>query len=384
MPPAFPPAEYATRRARLDAAMDASGLDALLLHAPESHYWLTGYDTFGFCFPQGMLVARDGEPVLLTRSADRLQAKLTSTVEDVRVWTDGVDDPAALLGALMREMGWRGRRVGVELDTHGLTGAHWRRLEPILSDVAPRWSDASALVPTLRLTKSPAEIAHARRAAALADDAWDAVRPLIRPGADESDLLAAMQGAVLAGGGDYPGNPFVLGSGDGALLCRSKTGRRRLDGRDQLTLEWAGVHANYHAALMRTVVIGEPRPEHGAMHAAARAALLACEARLRPGRTMGEVYAAHAEALDERGFGHAKLNACGYALGARYAPSWMEPQMFRANEAVAIEPDQIYFLHMILMDERTGAAMCLGRTSLTTKGDPEPLSRLSLDLPVAA
>jgi Xaa-Pro dipeptidase len=50
-----------------------------------------------------------------------------------------------------------------------------------------------------------------------------------------------MQAAVFEGGGDYPGNAFIIGSGRDALLCRYKTGRRRLDPRDQLTLEFAGV-----------------------------------------------------------------------------------------------------------------------------------------------
>ena len=135
---------------------------------------------------------------------------------------------------------------------------------------------------------------------------------------------------------------------------------------------------------MRTVVVGKPRPEHVAMHAAAREALLACEERLVPGRTMGEVFAAHAETLDAHGLGHARLAACGYALGARYAPSWMEPQMFRAGEPVVVAPDQMFFLHMILADERTGAAMTLGRTSLVTADGPEPLSRLPLEMDVVA
>ena len=43
---------------------------------------------------------------------------------------------------------------------------------------------------------------------------------------------------------------------------------------------------------------------------------------------MREVYQAHAHVMDEAGLAHARLNACGYALGARCAPSWMEPQMF--------------------------------------------------------
>ena len=67
------------------------------------------------------------------------------------------------------------------------------------------------------------------RPAALADAALDAGAAAIRPGADEGDILAAMQGAIFAGGGDYPANEFIIGSGADALLCRYKAGRRKLD-----------------------------------------------------------------------------------------------------------------------------------------------------------
>jgi Xaa-Pro dipeptidase len=78
----------------------------------------------------------------------------------------------------------------------------------------------------------------------LADDALDAALPLIKPGGREADILAAMQGAVFSGGGDYPANEFIIGSGPDALLCRYKAGRRKLNEvSDQLTLEWAGVSA---------------------------------------------------------------------------------------------------------------------------------------------
>ena len=59
-------------------------------------------------------------------------------------------------------------------------------------------------------------------------------------GVDEGDILAAMQGAVFRGGGDYAGNEFIIGSGNDALLCRYFSGRKRLTDRDQLTLEFAG------------------------------------------------------------------------------------------------------------------------------------------------
>ena len=52
--------------------------------------------------------------------------------------------------------------------------------------------DASDLVPALRLVKSAAELAYVRRAAELADEALDAGLDLIRAGADEGAILAAI------------------------------------------------------------------------------------------------------------------------------------------------------------------------------------------------
>ncbi len=114
----------------------------------------------------------------------------------------------------------------------------------------------------------------------------------------------------------------------------------------------------------------------------ARAALDAVEAALRPGRTAGEVFEAHARALDGRGLAAHRLNACGYSLGARYAPSWMDWPMFYRDNPAVLAPDMVFFAHMILMDSDAGAAVTLGRSYRITEGAPESLSRASLDLPV--
>src|SRR5688572_16511914 len=74
----FEPEEFAARRDRLMIVMAEQKLDAVLLFAQESMYWLTGYDTFGFCFFQCLVVKADGSNVLMTRSADLRQARQTS------------------------------------------------------------------------------------------------------------------------------------------------------------------------------------------------------------------------------------------------------------------------------------------------------------------
>ncbi len=372
--------EYGERLNRLTGRMREEKLDAMLLFAQESMYWLTGYDTFGYCFFQCLIVKQDGSMVLLTRSADLRQARHTSTINDIRIWIDRAHaDPAADLKDLAMDMDLLGARIGVEYDTHGLTGHNQRLLDnqfTAFADIV----DASLLVSQLRLVKSAAETAFIEKAAGLADDALDAAILLAHAGANESQILAVMQGAVLEGGGDYPANSFIIGSGADALLCRYKSGRRTLDINDQLTLEWAGVSAHYHAAMMRTILIGEPTIRHYELYSAARNTIEAIETVLRPGNTFASVFDTHAKIMDESDLARHRLNACGYSLGARFAPSWMEHQMFHAGNPQEILPAMSLFVHVIIMDSDSGTAMSLGQTYLTTEGPPKSLSRHGLDM----
>jgi Xaa-Pro dipeptidase len=375
----FAPGEFAAREAAVRAAMEAAGLDALLLFRQESMYWLTGYDTFGYVHFQALVLRADGRLVLLTRSADRLQARFTSRIDDIRIWRDAGDArPEAELRDLLAGLGLAGRRIGVEWDAYGLTAARGQRVSAALDGFATL-DDASFLVSELRAVKSPAEIACHREAARLADAALDTAVAATGPGAFEGDILAELQGAIYRGGGDDPANEQIIGSGPGALMCRYYSGRRRLGDDDLLTLEFAAAWRHYHAALMRTVIVGRPDPAVLAMHAACREALLAAEGALRPGTPLGAAFDAHARVMDARGFGAAKLNACGYSLGTTFAPNWMDWPMAFDGQPYVVRPGNVFFLHMILFDAERGHAMTLARTSLVTEAGAEPLSTASLE-----
>jgi Xaa-Pro dipeptidase len=377
----FDAPEYAARQARATKVVADAGLDALLMFAPESHFWLTGYDTFGFAMFQAMVLTAKGDIHLLTRMPDLRQARYTSTLPDdhIHIWPEFEGcDPTTDLAHLLTDLGVAGT-VGFESQTVGLTDFNGQRLRAAVAQL----QDASDLIRGLRRTKSSAEIAMHRRAAALSDDALDAGLAVTHAGAFEGDILAAMQGAVFKGGGDYAGNEFIIGSGDGALLCRYYSGRRHLDPADQLTLEWSGTFARYHAAMMRTVVIGAPTQSHTRMHAACAEALVACEKAIKPNAPMGDVYTAHANVFDAHGFSHARLQACGYGMGAVYNPIWVDFPMFYEGNPLLMQQGQVFFLHMILMDSDSGAAMTLGHSVLVTDTGCERLSRHPLDLLIA-
>ncbi len=375
----FSERELAERRARCCEAMQKQGLYGLLIFRQESMFYLTGYDTFGYVFFQCLYLGADGTMTLLTRAPDLRQAQHTSVIQDVRIWVDGPEaEPAEELRAILEEHGCRGKRLGVEYEAYGLTARNGKRLDSALDDFC-HLNDASLLVTEQRAVKSPAEIAYVRRAAELADAAWDQALALTRPGAEEAEILAAMQGAILAGGGDYPGNEFIIGSGPGALCCRYFSGRRSLDQDDQLTLEWAGAYRHYHAAMMRTLPVGRVPDRQREMHEVARDALLAVEEALRPGLTIGEAFDAHTRVLDAAGYQAHRLNACGYSLGTTFSPNWMDWPMLYHGNPVETVPGMVIFVHMIIFDSEKGLAMTLGRTSLIGDKGAEPLSRMPLE-----
>ena len=162
---------------------------------------------------------------------------------------------------------------------------------------------------------------------------------------------------ILAGDGDPSASRWPMGSGREALLVRYHTGHGPIGRRDQVTFEFAAAYRHYHACLMNVVLTGRVDPRHRDMFRACRDALTACEATLRPGRTVGDVFAAHARVLTRAGYRNHMLNACGYTLGATYPPTWMDEPMIYADHPQVLAPGMVFFIHMILLNSRTGLSM---------------------------
>jgi Xaa-Pro dipeptidase len=374
----FSKREYAARKRSTLAEMAARNLDGLLLFRPESQNYLTGMHTFGYCFFQCIYLGADGRMSLLTRLPDVLVAKQTTILEDLRVWTNlpGAN-PALDLRKLLVEHGCAGKRLGIELDAYGLTAYNYRRVDAALSDLC-RLEDASDLVTRLRVVKSPQEIEYCRRAGRLADAALVEANRLAVPGAFEGDILAAMQGAVFKGDGDYSGNEFIVNSGPRCNLGRYVSGRRHLGKRDQLTVEWAGVYRLYHAAMMRTILTGKPTPVQAALHETAVEAHHASAAMLKPGKTFGDVYDAYAKVVSKARLKH--LTATGYSLGTTFPPTWMDWPMFWHGNDEPIRAGMVLFVHTMVMSRNERLTQAPGQTYVITEKGPQCLSRMPLDL----
>ena len=376
----FSKEEFSSRKLKVLKKMEEQNIDALLMFRQESMYWLTGYDTFGYVFFQTLVLDQKGNTVLLTRAPDLRQAQNTSNIEDIRIWIDkDGSNPTDDLKNILNELNLKGKNLGIEYEAYGLTGRNTLRLNKSLENYC-KIEDKSNLITNLRVVKSAEEIFYVRKAAELADKALEEVWKHAKVGASESTILAKMNSIIFEGGGDYPANEFIIGSGKNALLCRYQSEKQILKNPDQLTIEWAGTYRHYHSAMFRTIPIGKANPKHYKMHEACVEALKNCEKKLKPGNKIGEVFDVHAKTFDELGYNKARMNACGYSLGTTFSPNWMDWPMIYKNNPYIIQQGNVFFMHMILMDSESELAMNLGESYLVTKNGIERLGKQKLDL----
>ncbi len=375
--------EFAERQARVRAALSDKGLEGMLLFKIEDMYWLCGLDTQGFVIFHAMYIGVNGELTHISRSADVPSIEYSSICDDIHPWVDSLENsPFTAVREVLERFKLKGKRVGVQRDTFGLTSKMGRDLDAAVADYC-ELVDMSDLIRLMRVVKSPQELEYVRQAGKIIDSCLAKGIELTQPGAFEGDIVAEMDGVILRADGESVASDWPLGSGKKSMLVRYAMGRGTVGENDQITYEIGCGFRHYHAANIVVVLTGPKVDDrHRRMHEACLDALTSVQAALRPGNTVGEVFDAHARALTKHGYGHALLNACGYTMGATWPPSWMEHPMIVADSPIVLEKNMTFFTHMILVDRESRLNMSLGEQAIIHENGIEIISHVPHELVV--
>ncbi|MCC7284351.1 MAG: aminopeptidase P family protein [Acetobacteraceae bacterium] len=343
----FPASEYARRIDLVRAAMAERQLDLALLSGPENVFYLTGQQTPGYYTFQCLCIPREGAPFLVIRGLEAMNARLNTWLATIIGYADD-SHPAAAVALVLKERGWAGKRVGIDRNGWFLTVNLFDRL---VQEFGPLL-DASLLVEPLRRVKSALEIGQLEAAGRVNDAGMRAGLAATRAGATENDIAAAIMGASIAAGSEYVGmEPFVT-SGPRSGVPHTTWRRRKIVAGDIVVLESAGCFNRYHAALFRTVAVGEiPRLARD-MYAVCEAGLDAAIAAMRPGRTCADVHNAVQAVIDKAGYTAGYRKRSGYSMGISFAPDWGEGNilsLFRGVD-VALLPGMAFHVPITLRE----------------------------------
>jgi Xaa-Pro dipeptidase len=179
--------EYERRYARVLKAMQARGIDVLLVRGPENICYLTGYDTAGYYGYHCLVILPDDEPIMVVRRLERSNVDPTSWLTRA-VPTEDHQDPVEVLAATLRELGVKGKALGIEKAAHFVNVSEYEKLRARLPD--ERLVDSSGVVESARVVKSDAEVEMIRCAVRIADRAMQAGLDAVQAGISEDEIAA--------------------------------------------------------------------------------------------------------------------------------------------------------------------------------------------------
>jgi Xaa-Pro dipeptidase len=327
----FPMSEYRARLASIRQRMAERSLDVFMCSTPENMYYLTGFNSRGYYSYQSLMIPMQGEPWMVTRHLDAENVAHQTWMEIGYDYLDE-DDPLALTAMSLRDRGCEGARVGIEANSWFLTAATYLALREAMPDVA--FVDASALVENQRMVKSNAEVEYIREAARVVGVAMRAVFEATHEGAHDRDLAAVIYDARVRAGSEYVASPVYVQTGPGSAIAHNNWNGRRIEKGDIVFFEFGSSIKRYHAACMRTAVIGTPSDLMVRADAATRDGLQSALQVMRPGTTAAEVDAACRSVWMERGFERYSGLRLGYHIGIGYPPTWVGRGTFSLNKGV--------------------------------------------------
>ena len=277
------------RRARLLAAMSEADVAGLVLYG---NAWQGDYLRYGSDF--GIL---EGHGIAVVSADTTVDLFLDSATEAERAEAEAAGVTVHFAPDIAGPLAARLGRVA-----NGRLLAAPRRLLPsALVNCGFALDDGTALLDTLLMHKLPAEIDIIRRAAQLADDAYQAFRTAVRVGLPQYRVTAEIERYLRSRG--CPDNFMIIGSGGKEVLGMTPPSERAIAAGDLVTTELTPAVEGYFVQICRTLIMGKASDAQRQAFSVFREALEAGVAAARPGVTAADVARAENDVFRRHGLG---------------------------------------------------------------------------------
>lgn len=290
-----------SRLERLRSAMAERELDALVVLKPENRTYLSG-----FTGSAGLLVITAQQACLLTDFRYVEQATSQAPAFEVIKPDSSMHAQVAHIAA-----DTRAKRIGYEGDF--LTVDEFNTYKEYL--VGHELVAATGLVEELRMIKDEGELALMRKAAAIADEAFAAIMPLIKPGAVERDLAVELEYQMKKRGAEGLAFEIICASGVRSSLPHGRASEKVIAAGDLVTFDFGALYEGYCSDMTRTVMVGEPTEKQREIYAvvleAQKRGVAACRAGIT-GKDLDEVCRSY---IRDQGYGEAFGHGTGHGVG---------------------------------------------------------------------
>jgi Xaa-Pro aminopeptidase len=312
---------------RVRALMAESGLDALVVRAPDNVLYLTNF--WGMKGYDACVFPREGEPTLICLEASAEDAERMGWTTDVRLVRGYVDDDprpviARTLDAALAAL--PDGQVGLELSL-GTQAADRMVGEPTTFtkawfDAFPGAADATTVLAAARARKTEQEIERVRIANEIAAAAMEHVRGALRPSMKEAEAAALWQGYVHGAGTGWNGRvelalPFSLVWAGPGIKTFTATGDLPVRQGEPVLFEIWVCADGYWADHTKNLVVGDLRDDYRELERRLLAVYEAAVGYCKPGASLAGLDELVRDGIAEAGYPGQPSHPICHGVGAR-------------------------------------------------------------------
>ena len=249
LPPPIGQEERLERLASARRLMQRHGIGAIIVEPGASLDYFTGVQWWRSERLTAAVIPADGDPIIVTPFFEKPSVEESLKVPaEVRVWQEH-EEPLRLVADFLRERGAAGAPVGLEETTRHFVLDNLQRQLPGVRTVS-----ANPVVRSLRMIKSPAEIALMQSAADITVAAYGSIHSQIREGMTPADVEKLFSAAVTSLGVTNPWALVLLGE---ASAYPHGTGKPQHVARGEVVLMDSGCQVHgYQSDISRSYVFG--------------------------------------------------------------------------------------------------------------------------------
>jgi Xaa-Pro aminopeptidase len=295
------------RQKKVRDAMEKLDLDGLLLNAPSDLAYLTdftGDDSIGLITEDDLILVTD----FRFKEQAEIEAGWLRTV-----MRDGKMD-LALAGAILDA---KVKRVGFEANRATFGQIH--ALDKAIKDKAKK--EAVELVPVedvlvnIRKVKDDHETDLIRKSAAVAEEAFTAIRSELKPGQTENYLAGLLVFELRSRGASDASFPVIIASGPNSSLPHYQPGEELVKKDQPLLIDWGAIVGGYCSDITRTLSLGRVNAKVKEIYRIVLEAQQVAIGFLRPGVTTKQADAIARDVIDRAGFKEQFGHGLGHGIG---------------------------------------------------------------------
>jgi Xaa-Pro aminopeptidase len=288
-------------------AMKKLNLDGLLLTAPADLAYLTNFtgdDSIGIVTGHDVILVTDFRYVE--------QAQIEAGWLKMVMREGKMDE--ALAGAIL---GAKVKRVGFEANRATFGQIH--ALDKSIKDKAGK--EVVELVPVedvlvnIRKVKDDHEIDLIRKSAAIAEEAFTAIRSEIKIGQTENYLAGLLVFELRSRGASDASFPVIIGAGANSSLPHYRPADALVRMDEPLLIDWGALFEGYCSDITRTLMIGRVSPKMKEIYRIVFDAQQAAIDFLRPGVTTQQTDRVARDVIDKAGYKDKFGHGLGHGIG---------------------------------------------------------------------